>query len=108
MSSVWGRSADCDTNVVEVSMRRLRAKIDDPFNNKLIHTLRGVGYVLETRDQTALLITRILKLCEIIGNNFINRTHKCHSKITVLLDYENRLRGGEALCLADYVTSLSL
>lgn len=51
MSSVWGRSADCDTNVVEVSMRRLRAKIDDPFNNKLIHTLRGVGYVLEKRDQ---------------------------------------------------------
>ena len=40
---------DCDTNVVEVSIRRLRAKIDDPFDNKLIHTLRGVGYVLEAR-----------------------------------------------------------
>lgn len=51
MSSVWGLNADCDTNVVEVAMRRLRAKIDDPFDKKLIHTLRGVGYVLETRDQ---------------------------------------------------------
>uniref|UniRef100_UPI001F384573 winged helix-turn-helix domain-containing protein n=1 Tax=Pseudomonas juntendi TaxID=2666183 RepID=UPI001F384573 len=40
---------DCDTNVVEVSIRRLRAKIDDPFETKLIHTLRGVGYVLEKR-----------------------------------------------------------
>lgn len=40
---------DCDTNVVEVSIRRLRAKMDDPFENKLIHTLRGVGYVLEKR-----------------------------------------------------------
>lgn len=51
MSSVWGLNADCDTNVVEVAMRRLRAKIDDPFDKKLIHTLRGAGYVLETRDQ---------------------------------------------------------
>ncbi|MGA9222563.1 MAG: winged helix-turn-helix domain-containing protein, partial [Pseudomonas graminis] len=38
------------TNVVEVSIRRLRAKIDDPFDRKLIHTLRGVGYVLEARE----------------------------------------------------------
>ncbi|RMU42581.1 hypothetical protein ALP29_200838 [Pseudomonas syringae pv. avii] len=41
---------DCDTNVVEVSIRRFRAKIDDPFETKLIHTLRGVGYVLEVRE----------------------------------------------------------
>jgi DNA-binding response OmpR family regulator len=39
-------------NVVEVSIRRLRAKIDDPFETKLIHTLRGVGYVLEARNET--------------------------------------------------------
>lgn len=51
MSAVWGLNAECETNVVEVSMRRLRAKIDDPFEKKLIHTLRGVGYVLEKRDQ---------------------------------------------------------
>ena len=48
-SQVWDMNFDCDTNVVEVSIRRLRAKIDDPFDNKLIHTLRGVGYVLEER-----------------------------------------------------------
>ena len=50
ISLVWDMNFDCDTNVVEVSIRRLRAKIDDPFDNKLIHTLRGVGYVLEARS----------------------------------------------------------
>ena len=50
ISLVWDMNFDCDTNVVEVSIRRLRAKIDDPFANKLIHTLRGVGYVLEARE----------------------------------------------------------
>ncbi|KIP99374.1 MULTISPECIES: heavy metal response regulator transcription factor [Pseudomonas] len=49
ISLVWDMNFDCDTNVVEVSIRRLRAKIDDPFDHKLIHTLRGVGYVLEER-----------------------------------------------------------
>ncbi len=49
ISLVWDMNFDCDTNVVEVSIRRLRAKIDDPFEHKLIHTLRGVGYVLEER-----------------------------------------------------------
>jgi len=44
---VWDMHFDSDTNVVEVAIRRLRAKIDDPFESKLIHTLRGVGYVLE-------------------------------------------------------------
>ena len=50
ISMVWDMNFDCDTNVVEVSIRRLRAKIDDPFDRKLIHTLRGVGYVLEARE----------------------------------------------------------
>ena len=50
ISLVWDMNFDCDTNVVEVSMRRLRAKIDDPFEKKLIHTIRGVGYVIEERD----------------------------------------------------------
>jgi len=48
-SLVWDMNFDCDTNVIDVAIRRLRAKIDDPFENKLIHTLRGVGYVLEDR-----------------------------------------------------------
>ncbi|APW35977.1 DNA-binding response regulator [Rhodoferax koreense] len=48
-SLVWDIHFDSDTNVVEVAMRRLRAKIDDPFEEKLIHTVRGVGYVMEHR-----------------------------------------------------------
>ncbi|MBI5279345.1 MAG: heavy metal response regulator transcription factor [Burkholderiales bacterium] len=48
-SLVWDIHFDSDTNVVEVAIRRLRAKIDDPFEAKLIHTVRGVGYVLEHR-----------------------------------------------------------
>jgi two-component system copper resistance phosphate regulon response regulator CusR len=46
---VWDMNFDSDTNVVEVAIRRLRAKVDDPFEPKLIHTVRGVGYVLEER-----------------------------------------------------------
>jgi len=38
---------DSDTNVIEVAMRRLRNKVDDPFPTKLIKTVRGMGYVLE-------------------------------------------------------------
>ena len=49
-SLVWDIHFESDTNVVEVAMRRLRLKIDDPFQNKLIHTVRGVGYVLESRE----------------------------------------------------------
>ena len=49
-SMVWDINFDSDTNVVEVAIRRLRAKLDDPFDKKLIHTVRGVGYVLETRS----------------------------------------------------------
>lgn len=48
-SQVWDMNFDSDTNVVEVAVRRLRAKIDDPYPNKLIHTVRGFGYVLEER-----------------------------------------------------------
>lgn len=44
---VWGVNFDSDTNAVDVGVRRLRSKIDDPFTVKLIHTVRGVGYVLE-------------------------------------------------------------
>jgi two-component system copper resistance phosphate regulon response regulator CusR len=47
---VWDMNFDSDTNVVEVAVRRLRAKLDDPFDTKLLHTVRGMGYVLEERD----------------------------------------------------------
>ena len=49
-SLVWDINFDSDTNVVEVAIRRLRAKVDDDFAEKLIHTVRGVGYVLEHRE----------------------------------------------------------
>lgn len=48
-SQVWDMNFDSDTNVVDVAIRRLRAKIDDPFDAKLVHTIRGMGYVLERR-----------------------------------------------------------
>jgi two-component system, OmpR family, copper resistance phosphate regulon response regulator CusR len=47
---VWDMNFDSDTNVVEVAVRRLRAKLDDPFDTKLLHTVRGMGYVLELRS----------------------------------------------------------
>jgi two-component system copper resistance phosphate regulon response regulator CusR len=46
---VWDMNFDSDTNVVDVAVRRLRAKLDDPFPSKLIHTIRGVGYVFDAR-----------------------------------------------------------
>ena len=46
-SQVWDMNFDSDTNVVEVAVRRLRAKVDDPFEPKLIQTVRGMGYVLD-------------------------------------------------------------
>ena len=46
-SQVWDMNFDSDTNVVDVAIRRLRAKVDDPFTPKLIHTVRGMGYTLE-------------------------------------------------------------
>ncbi|HWY41466.1 MAG TPA: heavy metal response regulator transcription factor [Chthoniobacterales bacterium] len=45
---VWGIAFNTDTNVVDVVVRRLRAKVDDPFKKKLVHTIRGVGYVLKS------------------------------------------------------------
>lgn len=45
--AVWDINFDSDTNVVDVNVRRLRSKVDDPFPMKLIHTVRGAGYVLE-------------------------------------------------------------
>lgn len=45
--AVWGMNFTGDSNVVDVSLRRLRAKVDDPFPRKLLRTVRGVGYVLE-------------------------------------------------------------
>ncbi|ATB41923.1 DNA-binding response regulator [Cystobacter fuscus] len=47
---VWDMSFDSDTNVVEVAIKRLRAKVDGPYERKLLHTIRGMGYVLEVRD----------------------------------------------------------
>jgi two-component system copper resistance phosphate regulon response regulator CusR len=51
---VWDMNFDSDTNVVEVAVRRLRAKLDDPFRGKLLHNVRGMGYVLEQRSGEAL------------------------------------------------------
>ena len=49
-SQVWDMNFDSDTNVIEVAIRRLRLKIDDSHEQKLIHTVRGMGYVLEERS----------------------------------------------------------
>jgi len=49
-SQVWDMNFDSDTNVIEVAIRRLRLKIDDGHASKLIHTVRGMGYVLEERQ----------------------------------------------------------
>ena len=49
-SQVWDMNFDSDTNVVDVAIRRLRLKIDDPFSTKLVHTVRGMGYLMEQRE----------------------------------------------------------
>lgn len=49
---VWDMHFDSETNVVEVAVRRLRSKLDDPFARRLLHTVRGMGYVLEDRGAT--------------------------------------------------------
>ncbi|GAA0234072.1 heavy metal response regulator transcription factor [Castellaniella ginsengisoli] len=46
-SQVWDMNFDSDTNVIDVAIRRLRAKIDDDYEPKLIHTVRGMGYMLD-------------------------------------------------------------
>ncbi|MFM0741161.1 heavy metal response regulator transcription factor IrlR [Paraburkholderia xenovorans] len=48
-SQVWDMNFDSDTNVVDAAIRRVRAKVDDNYEPKLIHTVRGMGYVLEDR-----------------------------------------------------------
>ncbi|KAB7763619.1 heavy metal response regulator transcription factor [Xanthomonas maliensis] len=50
---VWDMNFDSNTNVVEVAIKRLRAKIDVPFDAPLLHTVRGMGYVLEEREDAA-------------------------------------------------------
>ncbi|KVC42885.1 heavy metal response regulator transcription factor IrlR [Burkholderia diffusa] len=52
-SQVWDMNFNSDTNVVDSAIRRLRSKIDDAYEPKLIHTVRGMGYVLEVRDGAA-------------------------------------------------------
>ena len=47
---VWDMNFDSNTNVVEVAIKRLRGKIDGPYSTKLLHTIRGMGYVLEARE----------------------------------------------------------
>jgi len=47
IEKIWDMHFDPGTNVVDVAVRRLRSKVDEPFESKLIHTVRGVGYVLE-------------------------------------------------------------
>lgn len=51
-SQVWDVNFDSDTNVIEVAMRRLRVKVDDGFDCRLLQTVRGMGYVLEEPEQT--------------------------------------------------------
>lgn len=49
-SQIWDMNFDSDTNVVDAAVKRLRAKIDNTYSNKLLHTVRGMGYVLEDRS----------------------------------------------------------
>ncbi|MEQ1660423.1 MAG: heavy metal response regulator transcription factor [Hylemonella sp.] len=50
-SQVWDMNFDSDTNVIDVAIRRLRGKIDDNYETKLIHTVRGMGYMLDVLDE---------------------------------------------------------
>lgn len=49
-SQIWDMNFSSDTNVVDAAIRRLRSKIDDAYEPKLVHTVRGMGYVLEVRS----------------------------------------------------------
>jgi len=51
-SQVWDMNFDSDSNVIDVAIRRLRGKIDDDFDLKLIQTVRGMGYMIDTPDET--------------------------------------------------------
>ena len=48
---IWDMNFDGDMNVIEVAIRRLRSKIDVPFQTRLLHTVRGLGYILEQRSE---------------------------------------------------------
>jgi len=48
-AQVWDMNFDSDTNVVDVAIRRLRAKLDDPWPVKLVHTVRGIGYTVDDK-----------------------------------------------------------
>jgi len=48
---VWDINFDSDSNVVDVAVRRLRAKVDEPYERRLVHTVRGMGYVIEDRGE---------------------------------------------------------
>lgn len=50
LGQLWDNTCDCESNVVDVAIRRLRTKLDAPFEVKLLHTVRGAGYVLERRE----------------------------------------------------------
>lgn len=50
---VWDINFDSDANVIDVAIRRLRRKVDEPFSSSLIHTVRGLGYVLEDRAESS-------------------------------------------------------
>ena len=50
-SQVWDMNFDSDTNVIDVAIRRLRAKVDENFEPRLIHTLRGMGYMLDLPEE---------------------------------------------------------
>ena len=52
-SQVWDLNFDSDTNVIDVAVRRLRAKVDEGFEPRLIHTVRGMGYVMEIPEPGA-------------------------------------------------------
>jgi len=52
-SQVWDMNFDCDTNVIDVAIRRLRGKIDDDFEFKLIHTVRGMGYMIDVPESNS-------------------------------------------------------
>jgi two-component system copper resistance phosphate regulon response regulator CusR len=49
-TEVWDMNFDSDTNVVDVHVRRLRSKLDDPYEKKLIQTVRGIGYVINEQS----------------------------------------------------------
>tara|TARA_R110002111_G_scaffold130311_1_gene195141 strand:+ start:243 stop:956 length:714 start_codon:yes stop_codon:yes gene_type:complete len=51
-SKVWDINFDSDTNIIEVAIRRLRAKIDDDFPVKLIQTVRGMGYFIDSTESS--------------------------------------------------------